>query len=70
MELSASNIEKESKVSLAKCKKLHQRHHFLEAERDSLKVSIEELNKEKGSIENKVAGLEMQRFTAKGKARL
>ena len=35
-----------------------QRHQILEAEQDNLKLSIEELSKEKASLENKVAELE------------
>ena len=42
----------------------------MEAERDNLKLSIEELNKEKGKLEDKVTELEVQRTTAEGKAKL
>ena len=50
--------------------KLQQGYQVLEAERDTLRLSIKELNKEKGKIEDKVIGLEVQRTTAKGKAKL
>ena len=48
--LSASNIERESKATLAEFERLQWRHQGLEAEWDSLKSSIEELTKEKGSL--------------------
>ena len=68
--LSASNIEKESKAILAYFGRLQQRHQVLEVERDNLKLSIEELNKEKGKLEDKVAELEMKKTTAEGKAKI
>ena len=68
--LSASNIEKESQATLADFGKLQQRPHVLEAERDNLKLLIEELNQEKRQLEDKVAKLERQKNTAKGKAKL
>ena len=48
--LLASNIERESKATLSEFERLQQRHQILEAQRDSLKSSIEELSKEKGSL--------------------
>ena len=54
-------------ATLSEFERFQQRHQILEAERDSLKLSIEELNKEKGSLENKVAELELQKTTAEGK---
>ena len=42
----------------------------MEVERDNLKFSIEELNKEKGKLEDKVIELEIQRTIAKGKSKL
>ena len=68
--LLASNIERESKATLSEFGRLQQRHQILEAERDSLKSSIEELSKEKGSLENKVAELQMQNTTTEGKSKL
>ena len=35
-----------------------------------MRLSIEELNKEKGRLEDKVTELEVQRTTAEGKAKL
>ena len=70
MVLSASNIERESKSTLAKCEKIQQRHQVLEAERDSLKSSIEELTKEKTNVGNKLIELEIQKKTIEGKAKL
>ena len=42
----------------------------MEAERDTLRLSIKELNKEKGKLEDKVTELEVQRITAEGKCKL
>ena len=42
----------------------------MEAERDNLRLSIEELNKEKGKLEDKVTELEVQRTTTEGKVKL
>ena len=44
-------------ATLSEFERLQQRHQILEAERDSLKSSNEELSKEKGSLENKVVEL-------------
>ena len=55
--LSTSNIEKLSKAILPNFGRLQQRYQVLEAERDNLKLSIEELNKEKGKLEDKVTEL-------------
>ena len=68
--LSTSNIEKEAKVTLADFGKLQQRYQVLEAKRDNLKLSIEELNKEKGKLADKVTELELQRTTVEGKFKL
>ena len=68
--LSPGNIEKESQATLAYFGKLQQGYQVLEAERDTLMLSIEELNKEKGRLEDKVTELEVQRNTAEGKAKL
>ena len=68
--LSAGNIEKESQANLVDFGKLQQGYQVLEAKRDNLRLSIEELNKEKGKLENKVTELEVQRTTAKGKSKL
>ena len=68
--LSIRNIEKESQATLADFGKLQQRYQVLEAKRDNLRLSIEELNKEKGKLEDKVTELEVQRTTAEGKAKL
>ena len=65
--LSAGNIEKESQATLADFGKLQQGYQVLEAERDNPRLSIEELNKEKGKLEDKVTELEVQRTTSKGK---
>ena len=46
-------------ATLSELEIFQQRHKILEAERDNLKLSIEELSKEKGSLENKVAELEL-----------
>ena len=53
--LSTSNIENESKAILADFGKLQQRHQVLEEKRDNMKLAIEELNQEKGQLEDKVA---------------
>ena len=42
----------------------------MEAERDELRLSVEELHKEKGILEAKVTKLEVQKTTAEGKAKL
>ena len=55
---------------LADFGRLQQRHQALEEERDNLKLSIEELNKEKRKLEDKVTELEIQRTTTEGKAKL
>ena len=68
--LLVNNIERESKATLGECEKLQERHQFLEAERDSLKSSIEELTREKGILENNVAELELQKIIAEGKSKL
>ena len=68
--LSTSNIEKESKAILAYFGRLQQSHHILEEERDNLNLSIEEFNKEKRNLEDKVAKLEMQKTNPEGKAKL
>ena len=68
--LSAGNIEKESQATLADFGKLQQGYQILEVERDTLRLSVEELNKEKGKLEDKVIELEVQRTTTKGKAKL
>ena len=47
--LSARNIEKESQATLADFGKLQQRYQVLEAERDNMRLLVEELNKEKGN---------------------
>ena len=52
--LSAGNIEKESQDTLADFGKLQQGYQVLEAERDTSRISVEELNKEKGKLEDKV----------------
>ena len=63
--LSISNIEKVSKAILAYFQRLQQRYRVLEAERDNLKLLIEELNKEKGKLEDKVTDLEDQKNSLK-----
>ena len=50
--------------------KLQQRYQVLEAKRDNLKLSIEELNKEKRKLEDKVTELEIQRTIVEWKAKL
>ena len=50
-------------ASLSDCERLQQGHHILEEEWDNLKSSNEELSKEKGNLENKVAELELQKTT-------
>ena len=50
--------------------RLQQRHQVFEAERDNLKFSIEELNKEKGKLEDKVEELEVQNTIAEEKTKL
>ena len=42
----------------------------MEVERDALRLSVEELNKEKGRLEDKVTELEVQRTIAEGKYKL
>ena len=54
-------------ATLSDFERLQLGHQILEEERDSLKLSKEDLNKEKGSLENKVAKLELQKATAKQK---
>ena len=49
---------------------LQQGYQVLEAERDTLRLSVEELNKEKGKLEDKVTELEVQRTIAEGKSKL
>ena len=65
--LSARNRKKESKAILADFGRLQWRHQVLEAERDNLKLSIEELNKEKGKLVDKVVELEMKNTKLRGK---
>ena len=43
--------------------KLQQGYQVLEAKRDTLRLSVEELNKEKRKLEDKVTELEVQRTT-------
>ena len=50
--------------------KLQQRYQVLEAERDNMRLSSEELNKEKGKLEDKVIELEVQRTTAEGRSKM
>ena len=50
--------------------KLQQKYKSLEAERDELRLSTEEWNKEKGKLEGQVTELEVQKTTAEGKAKL
>ena len=57
------------KATLSEFEIFQQRHQILEAEQDNLKLSIEELSKDKGSMENKVAELELQKSTAEEKAK-
>ena len=42
----------------------------MEEKRDNLKLSIEELNKENGKLEDKVIELEIQRTITEGKGKL
>ena len=70
MVLSTGNIEKESQATLEYFGKLQQGYHVLEAERDTLRLSVEDLNKEKGKLEDKVTELEVQRTTVEGKSNL
>ena len=42
----------------------------MEVERDNLRLSVEELDKENGKLEDKVIEMEVQRTTAEGKAKL
>ena len=46
-------------ATLSNFERLQQGHQILEEERDSLKSSNKELSKEKGSLENKVAEVEL-----------
>ena len=66
--LSAWNIEKESQATLADFGKLQQGYQVLEVKRDNLRLSIKELNKEKGKLEDKVIEIEVQRTTMEGKS--
>ena len=50
--------------------KLQQRYQVLEAERDNLRLSFEELNNKKGKLEDKVTKLEVKRTTMEGKSKL
>ena len=68
--LSTGIIEKESQATFTYFGKLQQRYQLLEAERDNLKISIEELNKEKGKLEDKVTEMEVQSTPMEGKAKL
>ena len=43
---------------------------MLEAERDNLRLLVEDLNKEKRELEGEVTNLEVQNTTAEGKAKL
>ena len=70
MIISAGNIEKNSKTTLIELAKLQQKYQSLEAERDELRLSAEEWNKEKGKLEGQVTELEVQKTTAEGKAKL
>ena len=54
-------------ATLSCFERMQQGHKILEEERDSLKSSNEELSKEKGILENKVAELELQKTTAEQK---
>ena len=58
--LSVGNIEKESQDTLENFGKLQQGCQVLEAEIHTLRLSVEELNKEKGRLEYKVTKLEVQ----------
>ena len=42
----------------------------MEVKRDNLRLSVEELNQEKGKLEVKVAEMEVKKITAEGKAKL
>ena len=48
--ISTGNIEKDSQATLTEFGKLQQRYQILEAERDNIRVSVEELNKEKREL--------------------
>ena len=50
MVISAGNIEKENQATLVEFEKLQQRYQMLEAERDNIRLSIEDLNKEKRDL--------------------
>ena len=56
--ISAGNIEKNAHTTLSEFGKLQQQYRSLEAERDKLRLSVEELDKEKGILEGKVTELE------------
>ena len=66
-------VGRESKIkyeaTLSKFERISQRHQILEAERDNSKSSNEALHKEKGSLESKVAELELQKTTVEEKAK-
>ena len=55
-------------TTLSYFERIQHGHQTLEEERDSLKLSNEDLSKEKGDLENKVAELELQKATAEQKA--
>ena len=65
-------IGRESKrkyeATLSYFERLQHGHQILEEERDRLKLSNEDLSKEKVDLENKVAELELQKVVAEQKA--
>ena len=68
--ISVGNIEKENQATLEEFEKLQQRYQMLEAERDNIRLLVEELNKGKRELEGKVIELEVQKTTLEGKAKL
>ena len=55
---------------MAEFEKLQQIYQMLEAERDNLRLSIEDSNKEKRELEGEVTELEVQKTTVEGKTKL
>ena len=55
--------------TLSDFERLQQRNQILEVQRDSLKSSNEERSKDKGSLDNKVVELELQKTSFDGRAK-
>ena len=65
--ISAENIEKNSKATLVKLKKLQLEYQSLKTEKDHLKLWFGKLNEEKNKLERKVTEMGIEKATAEDK---